>query len=342
MKLGKQDKKNKLLQLFGVKRKPVQLSSADQSVLHKLSNVQFDFLWISPVTLLTFATYCKQRNFLHYKYVAVGHCDSITYLYRDSINEMIYTRIFKWRYLTDWLQSFAWTVHERNYLKKAELIHVQTEAEKQKIQRLSRERINAKVIVASNGTKQELFRCSYKGVDSEFILFMTHMDGGRADESEWFMRKVWPLTRRKIPEAKLLIVGKPAKSPLSIIENDPSIIPNGYADDLVALFDNIRLAVVPTFHGTGLINRILDALTAAVPTVSTPQAIATFPGLKPGVHILSAQAPKDFADHVITLYNDKQYRQSIAAKGREFANQFSTWPQFVQTIEEAMVDIAKQ
>jgi glycosyltransferase involved in cell wall biosynthesis len=342
IEVSKENKKERLLQLFGLQRKKVQLSSSHQSILHKLSNVQFDFVWVSPVTLLPFIEYCKQQNFLYYKYIAVGHCDAITYLYRDSINEMIHTRIFKWRYLTDWLQSFVWASHERNYLSNAALVHVQTEMEKQKIQQLSKGQIKAKIIVASNGTKQELFDCSYKGINSEFILFMTHLDGGRADESDWFLRKVWPLIIKKISKAKLLIIGRSAKAPHSIIEKDPSIIANGYADDLVALFDSIRLAIVPTFHGTGLINRILDALTAAVPTVSTAQAIATFPALQPGTHILSAQTPKDFAHHVITLYNDKEYRQTIALDGRNYAKQFSTWPRFVRTIEKAMIDILEQ
>ena len=170
---------------------------------------------------------------------------------------------------------------------------------------------------------------------------MTHLDGGRSGESEWFITKVWPRITERLPGAMLLIVGRPPKHIPAFIENNRNIIINGFADDLVQLFNSVRLVVVPTFHGTGLINRIADALAAGLPVVSTPQAIATFPGLKHGVHVLSAKKAEAFADAVVRLYNDEALRRTLSQQGRIYAQQFPDWVQSAQLVEQAMLELVQ-
>lgn len=168
---------------------------------------------------------------------------------------------------------------------------------------------------------------------------MTHLHGHRLKESEWFIKKVWPFVKKQLPDAKLFIVGTPPKVPIDYIDADNSIIVHGYADDVHALYNSVRLAVVPTFHGTGLINRILDALAAGVPVVSTPQAIATFPGIKVNEEIVAAKDVRSFADGVIELYNNRNQRQSIAIKGKQYAATQNTWNQSADAVEKAMAEL---
>ena len=271
--------------------------------------------------------------------MAVGLNDSLTYLYRDSINELKGSRQLKRRYLTDWLLSFFIAFREKKLLKTAHLIRVQTNYEEKKLKKVLGESKKPKILVAPNGTKEELFKCSYQGIDSPYILFMTHLDGGRIDESSWFIKKVWPIIIKQIPETRLLIVGKPPKKILPHLQQYKSIITHGYASDLVALYNQIRIAVIPTFHGTGLINRLLDALSAGVPAVSTPNAIATFTDLNPGEHILSAKKPGNFAQQVIDLYNEKPRRLQLAEAGRKFALQFPTWKTSCEIIEDTLIEL---
>lgn len=305
----------------------------DAIIKQTLAGKYYHWVWIYPVTFIEFVEHAKKLKLDFYSKIAVGLNDSLTYLYRDSMNELIQSRQIKKRYITDWVKSFSIASLEKRLLKNVDLIHVQTEVEKKKLQKLLGQSTKALIVVAPNGTKEELFGCSYKGSRSNLILFMTHLDGGRVDESEWFCKKVWPLVAQKIPVAKLLIVGKPPVKQLDYIEKYQSIIINGYAENLEAIFNSVRIAVVPTFHGTGLINRILDSLTAGVPAVSTPQAVATFPGLIDGTHILSAKDPELFAAHVIALYNNENYAAQIATNGRSYAAAFPNWSQFVETFE---------
>lgn|SRR6266496_168586 len=302
-----------------------------------VGNHKYNFIWVSPVIYYVFANYCIKKKLRFFKHIALGLNDSKTYLYRDSLNEMFCSKIFKMRYVTDWLKSFLIARAEKKYLALANVVHVQTENEKNKVQKLLSSSVVPEIVVAPNGVKEELFACSYKGIDSNKILYMTHLDGGRLQESEWFIKKIWCIIKKKIPNAKLLIVGKPPQRQISYIHMDESIIVNGYANNLQNLFDSVRLAVVPTFHGTGLINRILDAMAAGIPVVTTPQAARTFANIRHRYHLLFVQTPSAFADEVIKLYNNRNDRQNIGANGKKFAKDFPTWQQSAHEIENAML-----
>lgn len=302
---------------------------------------QYDYVWLSPISYYSFITFCTGSHNRFFKKVAIGLNDSKTYQYRDSVNELLYSRVFKIKYLTDWLRSFLLEKEEKRFLSLADMVHVQTQHEYNNIKKIIPASSKIKIVVAANGIKEELFACNYNGIDSNIILYMTHLSGDRLPESEWFIKKVWEIIKKSLPQAKLLITGAPPKQPIAYIDEDESIIVNGYAEDMIKLFNSARLVVVPTFHGTGLINRILDALTAGVPVVSTPQATATFTEIKIGEEILAAGTPILFAKEVTDLYNNRRLRLTIANNGKQFAKHFATWQQSANTIQNEMAGLLK-
>jgi glycosyltransferase involved in cell wall biosynthesis len=310
-----------------------------KNIIKVINDETYDFLWISPVSYHGFATFCRKNNLLFFKKTAIGLNDSKTYLYRDPMNEILSTGIFNWSYFIHWLLSFLITPEEKKYLAITDLVHVQTQHEHDKVKPMLNTSSKAKIIVAPNGIKEELFRCSYKGVDSDQILFMTHLEGGRAEESKWFIKKVWRIIHKKLPDAKLLLVGKPPRKKIAYIDAGQNIIVNGYAENLSEVFNNVRLAVVPIFHSTGLINRISDAMTAGIPVVSTPQAIATFSGIKVGEQIIAAATANAFACTIIELYTNKTCRLNIARQARQYALQLPTWNNAAKKIESAMEEL---
>jgi len=308
----------------------------EEDVRKIISHHVYDFIWISPVLYYGLIIFCRQHNLHFFKKAAIGLNDAKTWLYRDLGSEMILTCTFNKSYFSRWLLSFFLEAEEKKYLALVDLVHVQTQHEQNKLEHLMSPSSHAKIIAAANGIKEELFSCTYKGIDSDKILFMTQLDGSRAEESKWFIKKVWSIIENSLPDARLLLVGKPPKKTISFVVKKKNIIINGYAENLLEIFDSVRLAVVPTFHSTGLINRILDALTAGLPIVSTPQAIATFPDIKINEQILSAVTPVAFADAVIRLYNNKEYRETISTEARQYALKFPTWKKTAEEIENAM------
>ena len=299
---------------------------------------EYDWTWISPISLHSLFADLRVKGKLQTRRWALGQNDMKYHLYYDSINELKYGTIHT-RYITDWAKSFAIKAGERKLLESADLVHIQTQKEKQLAVELCNDS-ESKFIVAKNGVNETLFDCAVD-LQSKNILYMTHLHGGRLNESKWFITKVWPEVKERLPDARLVIGGKPPKRPISYLD-DARIDVLGYVESLEEVYANARIVVVPTFHGTGLINRIQDALAAGVPTVSTPQAISTFVDLESGRHILSAQDKRAFVESIVGLYNDEKLRLELSHAGRQFVKDWSSsWNETGEVLLSSMMKICQ-
>ncbi|MEL6882321.1 MAG: glycosyltransferase family 4 protein, partial [Cyanobacteria bacterium J06607_10] len=172
------------------------------------------------------------------------------------------------------------------------------------------------------------------------VLYMTHLQGGRAKESVWFLERVWPKVIQTHPDAELLLAGTP---PLANSDMARSLPPEaqvlGYVEDLVALYSSATVAVVPIVHSTGLINRALDALVAGVPLVSTPAVLSTIANCEPGRDAIAAYSATDFSQAICTLLANPEQRKTYSIQGRALAQQQPTWQESTNAIVSALREI---
>jgi glycosyltransferase involved in cell wall biosynthesis len=227
--------------------------------------------------------------------------------------------------------------YERQYLREVDIVHVQTSLERIRVDKIIGKRDSKpEIVVAQNGRKTELENVRYQGHNSKRILLMTHLDGGRAREAKWFIEKVWPLITVIEPEASLLLVGRPPKTGSTKereLRSNKNVKVLGFVDDFGKFLESISIMVVPTLHGTGLVNRVLDALCAGIPIVACPEPLSTITGLIPGKHALSGSNAKEFAEGVLTLLSDPTLRKSLSSEGRKLAKTQPTWHETIERID---------
>ena len=299
----------------------------------------YDLVWVCTPGNFTFLQSCKSLGLGQFGKVVLGLNDLATSIYAKHIQELWHRKDFDYRFLSFWIRSFFIARIERKYLLEYDGVHVQTDKEKTKADKLLGKKANiVPFIVAPNGVKTDLFACQYQGESSRVILMMTHLDGDRSEESAWFIRKVWPNICQQT-DAVLWLVGTPPNRDIPYIVNDDRIVVKGYVPSLRALYEQVRLKVVPIFHNCGLINRIQDSLAAGVPVISTSMAASTFPSLKPGKHLMVADGHANFAQQVIALYKNPQQRAVLSSQGRVYAQQLPTWKDTAQHIEQALLSI---
>ena len=305
----------------------------------------YDFIWISPVGLLGLLYACRRFGLLRRARVGIGLNDVKATLYADSVRASLAGR----GRLHDLLRGprlLGLRAAERRYLRECDLVHVQTELELDRARALLGPGVGPLLVQAQNGRKQELFDVSPAGPESRDILYMTHLSGGRARESRWFLEEVWPTICQKHPGTILHIVGSPPERPQ--IERafrqrlSGEVRIHGFVEDLVGLFGSMRVAVVPILHSTGIINRIIDALTAGLPVVSTPGPLGTVSGLEPGRHALAAQTPDEFSDAVSSLLTDPRLWTRLSTEGRALAREQPSWTETVGRVADAVVSCSAQ
>jgi glycosyltransferase involved in cell wall biosynthesis len=308
-----------------------------EQVREHLGGRDYDFVWVSPVGCIGLVDYAREQGWLRGSRIGIGLNDVKTTLYLESLKEAMTGRLglavrrFFRGVRLPWIMYF-----ERRLLRRSDLV-VQTELEETRALRVVGERHRARIVVAQNGRDETLFRATPAGAESHDVLYMTQLSGGRARESTWFLDHVWPLIRDRDPAAVLHLVGTPPKKGGAFYRRSlERVVVHGYVDDLVQLYSAMRVAVLPISHSTGLINRLLDALTAGVPVVGSPGPLRTVTGLRFGLHAIAASQPDQFASAVVSLLNDQPLWDRVHRAGRQLAETQPTWSESVQRVARAI------
>ena len=106
----------------------------------------------------------------------------------------------------------------------------------------------------------------------------------------------------------------------------------GYVEDVRPYWADSAVAVVPLKVGSGIRVKILTALAAGVPVVSTTVGYQGI-DLTPGEHILVADTDADFADAVVRLLQDVDLRRRMAAAGRWLVETTYNWDATYRTLD---------
>jgi glycosyltransferase involved in cell wall biosynthesis len=304
----------------------------------ELKDQNIDLIWASPEGLGGFCEFFKQ-NVSSEVLISLGVNEPQFSIFAEAIT-MLFSGKTKWN-LKCILRILRYPFvyfNERKYLKRFDIIHVQTELEKKQIHKLLGNTTKPYIIVAPNGIKEDLMKIDYRRPKEDKILFMTHLDGSRSQEYTWFLNSVWPKIIKEKPNTKLLIAGKIKKDSLYFcLQKVPGVRLLGFVNDLQYLYSSVTLCVVPIIHGTGLINRVLDALTAGVPVVGCPQPLKTIDGFIPNIHGISAIKAKDMAKEIIKLLSNNKNLYKFSKKGKEIAANWPTWETNTKKIEKVIL-----
>jgi GT2 family glycosyltransferase/glycosyltransferase involved in cell wall biosynthesis len=135
------------------------------------------------------------------------------------------------------------------------------------------------------------------------------------DAVEFFIEKVLPLIRKRLPEIKLDVVGSNAPESFQAYGSE-GVCFHGYVPDIEPLFHSTRVFVAPLRFGAGVKGKIGDALSYGVPVVTTDVG-AEGMQFEHGNQVLLANTPEDFARSVIEIYTNPELWQRLSDAGYE-------------------------
>jgi glycosyltransferase involved in cell wall biosynthesis len=134
------------------------------------------------------------------------------------------------------------------------------------------------------------------------------------DAAVWLAERVWPLVRRRRPDARLLLVGR---SPTPKVQRlaGPDITVTGTVPDVRPYLAQARVAVAPLLSGGGTRLKVLEALDAGRPVVATPIGAEGLDDLV-GRGVVVTDTPEAMADAVLDLLADDSRVTELGEAGR--------------------------
>lgn len=123
----------------------------------------------------------------------------------------------------------------------------------------------------------------------------------------------------------LLVSGSnPHHSIKKLAEINPQITLTGWVDDIRTSYKKGKIFLAPMTIGTGMQNKLLEAMALRVPCVTTPLANNAIQA-EHGVEILVSDNPDEIYNYVLQLIDDQDLRKSLAQKGKQFIQEKYTW-----------------
>ena len=211
-------------------------------------------------------------------------------------------------------------------------------ADKAALERLSGSGASDHVVVMANGVDLNYFQPGAATREAADIIFSGRMSyHANVSAAVFFARQVMPLIWERQPQTTFTISGYDPVPEVRMLANDPRIIVTGTVDDVRPYLQRAAVAVAPMPYGTGIQNKILEAMACQTPVVTSPQPLAALQAIA-GEDVLVASSAADFARQVLSLLGDAGLRQRVAAAGRRYVEQNHNWNSIVDQLERIYAD----
>lgn len=159
------------------------------------------------------------------------------------------------------------------------------------------------------------------------------------DAVVFFAKEAWPAVREAVPGCRFLVVGRgPTSDMLELARHDPSIDITGQVDDVRPFLQQSDVFVCPVRLGGGFRGKVLEAMAAGVPVVSTSLGAEGLPA-RDGDNIVIADDAEQLASRTIRLLQDGDLRQKIAARARELMVENYSWQAGVKILEQVLREV---
>jgi sugar transferase (PEP-CTERM/EpsH1 system associated) len=266
-------------------------------------------------------------------------------LFAHNVEAVIWRRHYEvtrnpvWKALS-WLEWKRMAAAERRYLQKADHVLAVSENDQEAFASFLDPQ---KLTVTQTGVDTEFFQPSGEQEMPNSLVFTGSMDWlPNEDAMFYFANEIFPLIRRRVPDATLCIVGRnPSNRLQDLATRVPNIQITGWVDDVRPYLSQRAVCIVPLRIGGGTRLKIFEAMSMGKAVVSTSIGAEGLP-VKNVKHLLLADDPANFAESTLRLLGNASQRVHIGHAARHLVEENYSWVTVSKGFAEILENVVKR
>ena len=183
------------------------------------------------------------------------------------------------------------------------------------------------------GVDERLFTVRHRPSTPPRIVFLGNLSvPHNVDAALFAAYQVWPVIRAAFPAARLSLVGADPVAAVHAASEVAGVEVAGPLPDLLDMWTSANVMLAPLRFSTGIQNKVLEAMAAGVPVVTTA-TVAGAIGARSGEHLLTAESAASLAAAVVETLGDPAAAQARARLAREHVRRHFNWEMIVHRLE---------
>jgi sugar transferase (PEP-CTERM/EpsH1 system associated) len=243
-------------------------------------------------------------------------------------------RVWEWplRWVT-WLEGNRLAAYESRVFDYFDRHTIISKNDRLLIPHRNRDQIS----IVPNGVDLDAFRPEPRGTsDTPTLLFTGNMAyPPNVDAAVHLAKDILPLVRT--PKVRLVLAGAEPKPAVAALASSRVVV-TGWVDDMAEEYRRADLFVAPLRMGTGLQNKVLEAMASHLPCVLSPHAFSPL-GLPRENHAVVCERPEEYAAAIDRLLADSDARSQLARHASQAVHATFAWAVHNGTLEEILTSM---
>lgn len=191
-----------------------------------------------------------------------------------------------------------------------------------------------KIHVIINGVDTDFFTPMDRPKEYDIVFTGNMGYPPNVNAAEYLAREILPLVREKRPDTRVLLAGATPHTNVQALKNDHVTV-TGWVEDIRECYSKARLFIAPMRIGTGLQNKLLEAMSMKIPSITSPLANQALNAVE-GEEILVGKDAPEFARLILEVLDNKDLSEKMAENAYQFIQRNYNWAAATSKLERIM------
>jgi len=192
------------------------------------------------------------------------------------------------------------------------------------------------ISIVKNGIDTSFFAPNYQVEKKYDLVFIGNMSyPPNVETAEYIVKQIAPEILQFRPNLSVLIAGSSPHNRVKALANLDYVTVSGWVDDIREAYASARVFFAPMQIGTGLQNKLLEAMAMQIPCITSELANRSLRA-ESGKSILVGEKTEDYVQHIKALLENPNLANELGAAGRQYVESEFSWENSAERLIQLM------